>query len=143
MIIISDDKQIAGRALWDTGATSTCISEAVVQNLGLKVTGMMDIRTPSGTKTVNTFSVNIGLPNHLNVADVRVCETDIGNQGIEALIGMDIISLGDFCVSNYDGKTVFSFRFPSKEATDYVPQSNIDNIIGTTHGKGLKKRRRK
>ena len=31
----------------------------------------------------------------------------------DVLIGMDIINLGDFAVSNHNGKTTFSFRMPS------------------------------
>ena len=134
-------KEMTGIALWDTGATTSCISETVVQQLNLVPTGMMNIQTPSSTKSVNTYLVNAGLPNHLNVNDIQVCETDIGKQKIEMLIGMEIISLGDFAVSNFNNKTVFTFRFPAKEKIDFVPQSNIDNIIGAKHGKGKKKRK--
>lgn len=141
--ISNGSSTITGTALWDTGATTSCISESVAQQLSLVPTGMMNIQTPSSTKAVKTYLVNVGLPNHLNVNDVQVCETDIGKQGIEMLIGMDIITLGDFSVSNFNNNTVFTFRFPSKEKTDYVPQSNIDNIIGPKHGKGNSKKRKK
>ena len=70
---------VKGIALWDTGATSSCISDSVAGKLDLKPTGMMNIRTPSGSKEVRTFLVNIKLPNYLSVVDVPVCETDIGN----------------------------------------------------------------
>ena len=33
---------------------------------------------------------------------------------------MDIISMGDFAISNKDGKTVFSFRVPSLERIDFT-----------------------
>ncbi len=46
-------------------------------------------------------------------------DSEIGKQGIDVLIGMDIISNGDFAVSNYDGKTYFSFRLPSQEHVEY------------------------
>ena len=141
--ISNGENSITGTALWDTGATTTCISESVVERLGLVPTGMMNIQTPSSTKSVNTYLVNMGLPNHLNVNDVQVCDTDIGKQGLEMLIGTDIITLGDFSVSNFNDKTVFTFRFPSKEKIDFVRQSNIDNIIGLTHGKGKTKHRKK
>ena len=141
--ISNGERSITGTALWDTGATTTCISESVAQQLSLVPTGMMNIQTPSSTKSVNTYLVNVGLPNHLNVNDVQVCDTDIGKQGLEMLIGMDIITLGDFSVSNYNDKTVFTFRVPSKEKNDFVPQSNIDNTVGPTHGKGKTKRRKK
>ena len=141
--ISNGSSSITGTALWDTGATISCVSEVVAQQLNLVPTGMMNIQTPSSTKAVKTYLVNVGLPNHLNVNDVQVCETDIGKQGIEMLIGMDIITLGDFSVSNFNNNTVFTFRFPSKEKIDYVPPSNIDNIIGPKHGKGKGKHKKK
>lgn len=141
--ISNGSRTITGTALWNTGATTSCISESVAQQLSFVPTGMMDIQTPSSTKSVKTYLVNVRLPNHLNVNDVQVCETDIGKQDIEVLIGMDIITLGNFSVSNFNNNTVFTFRFPSKEKADYVPQSNIDNIIGPKHGKGKGKHKKK
>jgi hypothetical protein len=37
---------------------------------------------------------------------------------------MDIISMGDFAVTNFSGVTQFSFRVPSMEAIDFVPETN-------------------
>jgi hypothetical protein len=37
----------------------------------------------------------------------------------EVLIGMDIMSLGDFAVSNLGGRTKFTFQMPSTHDTDY------------------------
>lgn len=64
----------------------------------------------------------------MNVNDVQVCDTDIGKQGLEMLIGMDIITLGDFSVSNYNDKTVFTFRVPSKEKMTLF-HSRISTIL--------------
>jgi len=109
-------------ALWDTGATSTCISKDVVTDLNLKPTGKMDITTPSGTAVVNTYLVDIVLPNAVTVKDVPVCDSEIGLQGLGVLIGMDIITSGDLAISNLNGQTVFSFRMPSCKTTDYVEE---------------------
>ena len=127
--------------MWDTGDTSSCISDSVAGKLDLKPTGMMNIKTPSGSKEVRTFLVNIKLPNYLSVVDVPVCETDIGSQDIDVLIGMDIILLGDFSVSNFNDRTVFSFRHPSKATTDYVKQLKVEDVVGPRHGNGKKKRK--
>jgi hypothetical protein len=43
--------------------------------------------------------------------------------GIEALIGMDIITLGDFSITNHKGVTCMSFRIPSGHEIDYVVNS--------------------
>lgn len=138
--ILNNNNSGAFIALWDTGATGTCISHAVVTQLGLIPSGKQDIRTPSGCTTVNTYLVDIKLPNDVYIKDALVCDSEIGNQGLGVLIGMDIITRGDFCVSNYGGKTVFSFRIPSKQLTDYVAQTRTKNITGT-HGKGKRKRK--
>ena len=110
-------------ALWDTGATGSCISKEIATDMGLVPTGMMTIRTPSGAKNVSTYLVDIVLPNDsggVRIKDVVVCGTEIGAQGISVLIGMDVITIGDFAVSNFDGKTVFTYRIPSQATTDYV-----------------------
>lgn len=54
--------------------------------------------------------VSVILPNDLTIEDLYVIVSDIGTD--EMLIGMDIIALGDFCISNGNGKTLFSFVSP-------------------------------
>ena len=45
--------------------------------------------------------------------------------GIDVLIGMDILGLGDFAVTHHDGKTVFSFCVPSRRHIDFVSEVKI------------------
>jgi hypothetical protein len=45
--------------------------------------------------------------------------------GSEMLVGMDVIGQGDFAVSNYEGRTCFSFRFPSAERIDFTGKSHL------------------
>lgn len=108
------------KAQWDTGATGTCISKEVVKRLNLIPTGMIRVQTPSGEGTMNKYMINLILNNEVRVMNLSVMDSEIGNQGIDVLIGMDIISLGDFAVSNYEGKTQFSFRIPSQEHIEYT-----------------------
>lgn len=141
--VISDDKSkfVQVDALWDTGATCTCISHETVSQLALVPTGMMTVKTASGTEDVKTYLINIGLPNHIAIEEVRVCDSAIGEQGIGMLIGMDIISMGDFSVTNRQN-TVFSFRIPSIKEINYVREAEILKLTGT-HGKGKGKRNSK
>lgn len=118
-IIESGGASIPAIAQWDTGATGTCISKEVVAQLGLKPTGMINVRTPSGIGTMNKYIVNLILNNEVKILNLVVMDSEIGKQGIDVLIGMDIISIGDFAVSNFDGKTQFSFRMPSQEHVEY------------------------
>ena len=47
--------------------------------------------------------------------------------GLDVVIGMDIITRGDFAVTNLDGKTTFSFRIPSLADIDFVQDDNAAN----------------
>lgn len=138
-----DSGKYRAKALWDTGATNSCISTKVVQTLSLIPTGQKDIRTPSGKDTVNTYLVNITLPNNVVIPDIEVCDSQIGNQGLDLLVGMDIINQGDLSVTNFNGQTVFSFCTPSTRRIDYVKEIKLENLIGPKHGSGTKKRKKK
>ena len=105
-------------AIWDTGATNTVISRKVVDECGLKPVGMVRVRHVNGESNVESFLVNVGLPNHVAVFNVRAAVGDIGDADV--LVGMDIIARGDFAITNVGGKTTFSFRIPSVKRIDYV-----------------------
>lgn len=42
------------------------------------------------------------------------------------LIGMDVINLGDFAISNREQKTVFTFRMPSLQRFDFVREAQTE-----------------
>mgnify|MGYP001102302328 CR=1 FL=1 len=107
------------RIQWDTGATGTCISKEVVSKLQLIPIGMVNVHTPSGIGTMNQYTINLILNNEIIFHNWVVMDSEIGKQGIDVLIGMDIISNGDFAISNYEGRTQFSFRIPSQEHIEY------------------------
>jgi len=115
-------KGVKCQCLWDTGASSSCISKRLAKDLGLIQTGVAKTFTAAGLSQTKTYVVNIGLPNHVQIPMVMVSEAELN--GFDVLIGMDIITLGDFSITNVDGKTVFSFRVPSIETIDYVQQEN-------------------
>lgn len=133
------DNTINAMALWDTGATNSCVSHSVVSSLNLSSIGKVLRHTPSGEDLVDTYCVDITLPHGITFSGVIVSDSEIGDQGIDILIGMDIITQGDFSLSNHNGKTVFTFRTPSQDTTDYAMQMKIQSVIGQKHGKGKRK----
>ena len=128
-------------ALWDTGATITCISEDTVKDLEMVPTGMMPIKTPSGSTDVNTYLADIILPNGVTFRDVKICDSKIGEQGFGLLIGMDIISAGEMAISSLGKKTTFSFRVPAKEKHEFAKEGQLSNLVGPKHGRGKRKKR--
>ena len=118
-VVIFKDNMMPVKAQWDTGATGTCISKELVNKMNLIPTGKLKIHTPSGEGIVNKYMVDLVLNKELIIKNLPVIDSEIGAQGIDVLIGMDIISLGDFAISNFEGKTQFSFRIPSQNDVDY------------------------
>jgi len=108
-------------ALWDTGATGTVINKKVVDELGLLPTGMVESYHANGMTLVNTYLVNVFLPNNMGMHSVTVTEGVLS--GFDVLIGMNVITQGDFCISNFEGKTVCTFQMPSTKKTDYVEEN--------------------
>ena len=114
-------------AIWDTGATNTAIASTVVAKLGLKPITFVPVGTGGGQVVAPVHLVNIVLPNNVIVQGVQVTELkDLNN--CDMLIGMDIITKGDFAVTHVNGKTCFSFRTPSSAQIDFVPESTRFNF---------------
>lgn len=109
--------------LWDTGATGTVISSDVVNKLNLKPIGKVKAYNANGEAIVNVYYINLFLPNKVAFSFIKVTEGKL--KDTDLLIGMDIISLGDFSITNINNKTTFSFRVPSSAEIDYVAESNI------------------
>ena len=106
------------QGLWDTGATGSAITQQIVDQLGLSATGRTNVRGVSGEDRVNTYLINLFLPNHVMLPGIRVTQGTL--HGFDVLIGMDVISHGDFAITNRGGRTVFSFRMPSLAEYDFV-----------------------
>ena len=105
--------------IWDTGATGTVITDKVIQSLGLKPTGMTQVQSANGISRQETYLASIYLPNRIVIPNIEVTRGVLGVSG-DILLGMDIISKGDFVLTNRNGKTWFSFRIPSLQRFDFV-----------------------
>jgi len=79
---------------------------------------MTKVQTASALEDAETYIVNILLPNRVGFPMMQVTKANLGASN-DILIGMDIISQGDFSITN-QGNTVFSFRVPSAHTVDFV-----------------------
>ena len=109
--------------LWDTGASGTVISKLVVEKLGLKPIGKSKVFHANGESIVNVYAINLFLPNQVAFQFVKVTEGVLS--GFDLLIGMDIITTGDFSITNVGGNTTFSFRVPSVKEVDFVIEDKV------------------
>ena len=101
------------RAVWDTGSTNTILSSHVVKQLGLECFRTGGMAGIGGDVETVTYLVHVALPTNDVVTYVEVMEHDFNDY--DAIIGMDIITLGDFIVASSRGKTRFSFQLPNRK----------------------------
>ncbi|WP_270833355.1 aspartyl protease family protein [Bacteroides cellulosilyticus] len=115
---------ITTRGIWDTGATNSVITKSSATKLGLVPVQKAIVNGVHGPKEVNVYFVNITLNNKSITMNTLVteCEELSATQENGMLIGMNIISLGDFTITNLQGNTVMSFRVPSQTRIDYVEE---------------------
>ncbi len=120
---------IESLGIWDTGATNSVITKEAAMRLGLKPIQRANVLGVHGIKEVDVYYVNITLNNKsitLN-ASVTECESLSATEDVSMLIGMNVITMGDFCITNFEGRTKMSFRVPSQEHIDYVEDVNEYN----------------
>ena len=82
------------------------------------------------------------LPNKIGFPHIRVTR-GVLSPDVDMLIGMDLITQGDFSITNTGNKTIFSFRCPSMHHVDFVTQgANKSKNLGGGKRKNKKRRRR-
>ena len=124
LVVVGSGERISGnrtpvvvKAIWDTGAYGSVISPRVAEELGLMPVGVKPIQTANGTYEAYAYVVDVMLPNKLVIRGVEVSESDL--KVCDALIGMDIISMGDMKITNKP-TTKFIFRIPAEGDTSLV-----------------------
>ena len=119
------------RAIWDTGATNSAVTAKVIGDLKLIATGKVTVKTANQEVERDQFLADVELPTGVCIQSVPVTEATIAD--CDVLIGMDIINLVDFSVTNCNGKTTMSFRVPSIREIDYVREHNEEvKLVGTS-----------
>ena len=103
------------------------VTTKVVEQCELIPHSVANVSGVHGSQPSNTYLVNVYLPNGVIIGGVNVAEVPAlaSEAGLvdDILIGMDIIGLGDFATSNYQGKRQFTFRMPSHGDIDFNPQT--------------------
>jgi len=131
------DRAYHCKGLWDTGANGTLITEHLVRSCGLQPTGVARAHTPNGVRDTHKYLIALGLPNKVMIPELEVVdgELDSPTGDCHVLIGMDVISQGDFVITNHNGETWHSFRIPSQEHISFVKTQPRRNVAGLAVGR--------
>jgi hypothetical protein len=105
----------------------------VVEELQLSSIGARNVGVGGGFLTTTGHLVNFGLPNRVMFGMLPVAKLIVPG-GVDVVVGMDILGNGDFSVTHHNGKTTFSFCYPSLKEIDFVAEveesQRIKQVIG-------------
>ena len=95
--------------IWDCGSSETRISQKVVQDLQLKAFGTVPVREfEANEKIREVFFLSIALSPEIIFSNVRVTNGYFPPD-FDVIIGLDLITQGDFRLRKENGKTVVEF----------------------------------
>ena len=100
------------KAIWDTGASCSCISQNVVKSLNLSEIDKAINNTANGIREAGVYLINIYLPNKVVFPGVRV---------------IDIINQGDLAITHKKENTWMTFQVPSSHSIDFVEEIGKEN----------------
>ena len=121
------------RAIWDTGATGSVISERVVERLGLYAISRQEVTAANGSRTAGVYLIGLYLLNNVVFPSLPVTDGNLGND-VDVLIGMDVIGSGDFAVTHVDGRTCMSFQMPSRRRIHFKGGPTFTVAVGQPDG---------
>jgi len=111
---VPDYARIEFHAMWDTGSTKSVITQRVVDACGIKPIRNGFTQSVNGMEKSQAYVVNLYLPDKIVIHELTVVRANPGNVWWDMLIGMDVISAGDFSVKNVNSNTEWSFSIPSR-----------------------------
>ena len=95
--------------IWDCGSSGTRISQKVVNDLQLKAVGTVPVRQFEASEKIReVFFLSIALSPDIVFSDVRITNGYFPPD-FDVIIGLDLITQGDFRLRKENGKTVVEF----------------------------------
>ena len=109
-----EGSMMAVNALWDTGSTESLISEKIVKMIEPILKSKAKYVTKDTVIESETYAVSLSLSDEITFRDVLMKKADLSDKNVDIIIGMDIISRGDFEIRNYNNLVEFTFRIPPR-----------------------------
>jgi hypothetical protein len=106
-------------ALWDTGATHCSITASLAKELDLIPASKVRVEHAKGVSYENLYFLTLHVTKKYYV-EIELTECQSVSNNFEIIIGMNVISHGDFALTSKNGIITFSFRLPSSTHIDFT-----------------------
>ena len=109
-----EGSMMAVKALWDTGSTQSLISDSIIKMINPVQKSKTKIVSGNEVFESAIYSISISLSEEITFRDVSVQNANLSEKDVDMILGMDIISRGDFEIRNYNNIVEFAFRIPPR-----------------------------
>jgi predicted aspartyl protease len=119
------DQRIAlkAKALIDTGASRSAISSSFAQAAKLISYEKCTIRMAKGEYISSVYAIDIMFPHQILAKNIKAAEFS-ESRSFDLIIGMDILLMTDFALTNAGGVAVLSLRAPPADKHIDFTQGN-------------------
>lgn len=107
--------------LWDTGASNCLITKSLAEAYNLHPIDKVWVEHAKGRSLENVYLAFLQITNRYFV-EVELTECQSISNNFEIIIGLDVISKGDFSITSSRNKVTFSFRLPSSSHIDFTAE---------------------
>lgn len=107
---MDDAPQYKTKAIWDTGALTSCISDTLVRKMGLQIVDTGIGVTATGQTDIQYYFLDVHISDSIIIQNLKVAGFPLKNHDADFLIGMDIIKYGNLNICNSDGRTKITFQ---------------------------------
>lgn len=97
------------KALWDTGATYTCISKTIVEDMKLTQVGVYNLTTPLCTTSLPNYDITLKIHSEKTAHYQIKAGVFEGNNNFDVILGLDMLLQGKLTMWVENG--VFNFEF--------------------------------
>lgn len=108
MYIWSKGEYVKAVCLFDTGAMRSFISSDIVEKLKPRKCGETDILGATGKDRRNLYEINIQFNEDNIFSLIKAGEGTVVGEGVDCIIGMDVLSQCNFRIRPVNGNTVLT-----------------------------------
>lgn len=118
-------------ALWDTGASTSVMTRALAEKLGIRFSAEAASRSVTGTEIAKYGYAYVSLVSNGGVVHTMTAIVEsLPRKEYSFIIGMDVINRGSLAISSHEMRTYLSFTMPACAPVDFT--QNADGKITET-----------
>lgn len=128
LLNLSPQREVVVNAVWDTGATYSCVAHGVVRKLGLRADGKA-VSIGAGGPVGGSTSICFAFPGNRRYAALVEASWLPDVEGVpDFIIGLDIILMGEMTLRSKGDRAELLFTFDTSKFIDFEGDDSVTTM---------------